>query len=168
VLVIDSGLNMLTFTNRRWTKGRGCILVALLTGGSLLSCGGNRRDFPPLGPVTTANLWVKADDGSKYGWKISDPKDISRIVIFVDSQRANWVTPWYGIPVPFVEVQLFDGQQAKGSFGVGESFFETQREGSFFSKSVAASDIRGFFDAVNLDDATVKELRKKAGGGKPD
>jgi hypothetical protein len=168
VLVIDSGLNMLTFTDRRWTKSRGCILAALLTGASLLSCGGGRRDFPPLGPVTTANLWITANDGSKYGWKISDPKDVSRIVIFVDSQRANWVTPWYGIPVPFVEVQLFDGQKAQGSFGVGQSFFETQREGSFFSKSAATRDIRGFFDALNLDDATVKEFRNKTGGGKPD
>ena len=145
------------------------MFVVLLTAASLLACGGNKRDFPPLGPVTTANLWVTANDGSKYGWKISDPKDLSRIVIFVDSQRANWGTPWFGIPVPFVEVQLFDGQQTKGSFGVGKDFFETQRDGSFFSKSAAASDIRGFFDALNLDDAAVKELRSKTDGSrKPD
>jgi len=126
----------------------------------LLGCGGTKRDFSRLGPVTTANLWVSASDGSSYIWKISDSKDLSRIVTFVDSQRANWRTPWFGIPVPIVKVQLFDGQQARGSFGVGKSFFETQREGAFFSKDASPAEIQSFFDAVGLDDATLKKYTK--------
>ncbi len=136
------------------------ISVALLMAVSLLACCGGKRDFSPLGPVTTANLWISASDGSKYGWKISDPKGISRIVTFVDSQRANWGTPWFGVPVPIVEVQLFDGQDAKGSFGAGRDFFETQREGGFFSKNVSPREIRSFFDAVSLDDATLEKYAK--------
>jgi hypothetical protein len=106
------------------------------------------------------SLWISASDGSKYGWKISDPNDLSRIVTFVDSQRANWSTPWYGIPVPAVEVSLFDGQQAKGSIGVGKNFLETQRDGGFFSKNASAKEIRSFFDAIGLDDATLREYAK--------
>jgi hypothetical protein len=136
------------------------ILVALLMAVSLLACCGGKRDFSPLGAVTTANLWISASDGSKYGWKISDPQDLSRIVTFVDSERANWSTPWFGVPVPIVEVQLFDGQHARGSFGVGKDFFEAQREGGFFSKNVSPREIRSFFDAVSLDDATLKKYAK--------
>jgi hypothetical protein len=63
--------------------------------------------------------------------------------------------------VPIVEVQLFDGQQARGSFGAGKNFFETQRGGGFFSKPASPTEIRKFFDAVKLDDGeTVKKYSK--------
>ncbi len=78
----------------------------------------------------------------------------------MDSRQTNWGTPTFGIPVPIVEVQFFDGQKEKGSFGVGSDFFETQREGGFFSQSASTSEIRGFFDVVNLDDATLKKFTK--------
>ncbi len=63
--------------------------------------------------------------------------------------------------MPIIEVQLFDGQAAKGSFGAGRNFFETQREGGFFSKRASPSEIHHFFfDVLNLDDATLKEYTK--------
>jgi hypothetical protein len=126
----------------------------------MAACGVGKRDFSPLGPVTTAELWVSASDGSKYIWKISDPGDLSRISAFLDFNRTGWGAPWYGVPVPIVEVKFFDGQKLKGTFGVGKDFFETQREGSFLSKSASSSEIRGFYDAVNLDEATLKEYTK--------
>ena len=126
----------------------------------MAACSMGKHDFSPLGSVTTAELWISAGDGSKYIWKISDPKDVSRIAAFVDSHRTDWGTPWYGVPVPIVEVRFFDGQQAKGSFGVGRNFFETQRQGGFFSKSASPSEIRGFYEVVNLDDAKLKEYTK--------
>jgi len=125
-----------------------------------MACSASKRDFPPLGPVTTANLWISASDGSKHAWKISDPNDLSRIAAFVDSHRTNWGTPWFGVPVPIVEVQFVNGQKGEGSFGVGKDFFETQREGGFFSRSASPSEIRAFLDVVNLDDATLKEFTK--------
>jgi hypothetical protein len=126
----------------------------------MAACSVGKRDFSPLGPVTTAELWVSASDGSKHIWKISDPGDLSRITAFVDSRRTGWGTPWYGVPVPIVEVEFFDGQKPKATFGVGRDFFETQREGAFFSKNASPSEIRGFYDVVNLDDATLKEYTK--------
>lgn len=136
------------------------ILAVLLMAMPLLASCGTKRGFSPLGPVTTANLWISASGGSKYGWKISDPKDLSRIATFVDSQRANWSTPWYGIPVPTVEVQLFDGQHLKETFGAGKNFFEAQRGGGFFSRNVSQREIRCFFDAIGLDDATLQKYTK--------
>ena len=126
----------------------------------LTACSIGKRDFSPLGPITSAELWVSASDGSKFIWKISDPKDLSRIAVFVDSRRTGWGTPWYGVPVPIVEVEFFDGQKLKVTFGVGKDFFETQREGGFFSKHASPSEIRGFYDVVNLDEATLKEYTK--------
>ena len=126
----------------------------------MAACSIGKRDFSPLGPLTTAELWVSASDGSKHIWKISDPKNLSRIAAFVDSRRTGWGTPWYGVPVPIVEVEFFDGPKLKGTFGVGRDFFETQREGAFFSKNASPSEIRGFYDVVNLDEATLKEYTK--------
>ena len=126
----------------------------------MAACSIGKRDFSPLGPVTTAELWVSASHGSKYIWKISDPKDLSQIAAFVDSRRTGWGTPWYGVPVPIVEVKFFDGQHLKVTFGAGRDFFETQREGAFFSKNASLSEIRGFYEVVKLDDATLKEYTK--------
>jgi|HubBroStandDraft_6_1064221.scaffolds.fasta_scaffold155712_2 hypothetical protein len=126
----------------------------------MAACSIGKRDFLPLGPVTTAELWVSASDGSKHIWKISAPEDLSRIAAFVDSHRTGWGTPWYGVPVPIVEIELFDGPRLKGTFGLGRDFFETQRDGAFFSKNASPSEIRGFYDVVNLDDATLKEFAK--------
>lgn len=62
--------------------------------------------------------------------------------------------------MPIVEVQLFDGQDARGSLGAGKNFFEAQYTGGFFSKNASPREIRGFFDAAGLDDATLKEYTK--------
>jgi hypothetical protein len=119
-----------------------------------------KRDVLPVEPITSAELWISASDGSKYIWKISDPEELARIAAFVDSRRTGWSTPWYGVPVPVVEVRFFDGQQTRGSFGVGRDFFETQREGAFFSKKATPSEISSFYTAANVDDATLKEYTK--------
>lgn len=134
--------------------------MLLALAGPLLSCGPPKRDFSPLGPVTQADLWITASDGSKYIWKVSDPKDLARIVSYVDSQRTNWGAPWFGVPVPMVEVRMFDGQQARGSFGSGKNFFETQRDGGSYSKKATASEIQSFFDALNLNEERLKEYTK--------
>jgi hypothetical protein len=136
------------------------MFIALLAAATMAACGGHKHDFAPLGPVTQADLWIQAGDGSSNIWKISDTKDLAHVVSFVDSKRTNWGTPWYGPPVPTVNVRFYDGEKFKGSFGVGKNFFATQRDGGFFSRNASPSEIRSFFDAVNLDDATLKEYTK--------
>lgn len=62
--------------------------------------------------------------------------------------------------MPKVEAEFFDGQRFKGSFGVGENFFETQREGGFFSKTASSNGVREFLTLLNVDDANLKEFAK--------
>jgi hypothetical protein len=109
----------------------------------------NRRDFVTLGPVTSVT--VVGHDGSKELLQINDPQIVSQIVAFVDSRRAGWETPWYGIPVPTVSAKFFSGAQFKGSFSSGADFFETQREGVFCSQSASPSDVRHFLDLLGVD-----------------
>jgi hypothetical protein len=127
---------------------------------SLVACSGGKKDFSPLGPVTSVTVSISARDSSKYLTKISDPKDLSRLVAFVDVRRTNWGTPWYGVPVPIIEAEFFDGERLTSTFGAGDHFFETQREGGFFSKSASSSEIRTFVELLGVDEATVKELTK--------
>jgi hypothetical protein len=109
----------------------------------------NRRDFSTLGPVTSVT--VVGLDGSKVLVKITDQQIVSQIVAFVDSRRAGWETPWYGIPVPTVRAEFFSGAQFKGSFGFGANFFETQRDGVFCSQSASPSEVRRFLDLLGVD-----------------
>ena len=62
--------------------------------------------------------------------------------------------------MPQVEAEFFDGQRFKGSFGVGENFVETQRDGGFFSKPASSNEVREFLALLNVDDATLKEFAK--------
>src|ERR1700735_2679695 len=108
----------------------------------------NRRDFSTLGPVTSVT--VVGPDGSKQLVKITDQQVVFQIVSFFDSRRTDWETPWYGIPVPTVTAEFFDGAQFKGSFGSGANFFETQREGVFCSQSASPSEVRRFLDLLGV------------------
>jgi hypothetical protein len=108
----------------------------------------NRRDFSTLGPVTSVT--VVGRDGGKVV-KITDQQVVSQIVAFVDSRRTGWETPWYGIPVPTVRTEFFSGAQFKGSFGSGANFFETHREGAFYSQSASPSEVQRFLDLLGVD-----------------
>jgi hypothetical protein len=88
---------------------------------------------------------------SKKLIEITEPQKVAEIVAFVDSHRSGWEKPWYGIPVPSVTAEFFSGAEFKGSFGAGDKFFETQREGSFFSQNSSPSEIRHFLDLLGVD-----------------
>jgi hypothetical protein len=107
------------------------------------------RDFPVLGRVTMVS--VVGTDASKPFVKISDQRKISQIIAFVDSRRKSWETPAFGIPVPTVTAEFFNGSEFQGSFGAGRDFFETQREGVFCSREASPNDLRHFFDLLGLN-----------------
>ena len=109
----------------------------------------NRRDFSTLGPVTSVT--IVGHGGTKESVKITDEQVVVQIVAFVDSRRTGWETPWYGIPVPTITAEFFNGTQFKGSFGSGTNFFETQREGVFCSRSASPSEVRRFLDLLGVD-----------------
>jgi hypothetical protein len=110
----------------------------------------NRRDFSTLGPVTS--VAIVGHGGTNELVKITDQQVVFQIVAFVDSRRTGWETPWYGIPVPTIRAEFFNGAQFKGSFGSGTNFFETQREGAFCSQSASPSDVRRFLDLLGVDE----------------
>ena len=109
----------------------------------LAGCGFHRtHNFPALGHVTA--ITVRESDASNLSPKITDSKRISQIVAFVDSHRGGWYAPWYGVPVPRVSIEVYEGTEFKGSFGVGKNFLETQRNGGFYSQDAAPDDVRSF------------------------
>ena len=136
--------------------------LALLVVVSMTACGigkqGPPREFPMLGQVTSVN--VSGHDGSKPFIKVTDPLKVSQIVAFVDSHRTGWIKPWYGIPVPAVTAEFFNGTIFKGSFGVGDAFLETQREGGFFSQTTSPREVHAFLDLLGLDDTTFRAAGK--------
>jgi hypothetical protein len=106
---------------------------------TLTGCGDNHRNMSPLEQVSMIKIG---------GREISDPESIQRIVAFVDANKEGWRVPWYGVPVPAVTVEFYDGKTFRGSFGVGKDFFETQRDGGFWSKDAKSDEVGRFLDLV--------------------
>lgn len=123
-------------------------LIAVFVSIAVVSCGPpSARDFPTIGRVTI--ITVSGTGASNLSKKITDSQRISRIVAFVDAHRSGWGTPWYGVPVPSVVVEFYDGPEFKGHFGVGKNFLETQRDDSgFFSQSVTSDQVTTFLELL--------------------
>ncbi len=127
-------------------------------------CGtGSLREFPVLGSVTA----VKIRFGSHPLLQITDARTVFQIVAFVDSHGTGWEKRWYGIQVPVATAEFYSGSDFKGSFGIGENFFESQRNGGFFSKSAAPSEVRRFLDLLEPVGADVERDRILDGDFKP-
>jgi hypothetical protein len=87
---------------------------------------GSKIALPVLGRVTLIKV---KKDGKEIRTKISDEQSIVKIIEFVDARNEGWEKPWYGIPVPTLEIEFYDGQDFKGSFGVGKGFFRNSTKG---------------------------------------
>jgi hypothetical protein len=118
-------------------------LLYLLLIIGLAGCGFHRtRNFPALGHVTA--ITVRESDAANLSPKITDSARVSQIVAFVDSHRGGWYAPWYGVPVPRVSIEVYEGTEFKGSFGVGKNFLETQRDGGFYSQDATSDEVNTF------------------------
>ena len=83
------------------------------------------------------------------GRTITDSNQVQQIVEFVDGQRRGWgLLDIGGVPVPEVTVEFYNGEEFRGSFGVGDGFFECQREGDFASKFCGLRDQRRFLELI--------------------
>ena len=122
--------------------------AGLLAFMALVGCS-TTRNFPMLGSVTT--VVVVGRNGSQPLSKITDARSILQIVAFVDGHRTSWGTPWYGIPVSFVTAQFFNGSEFKGSFGVGQNFLETQRNGGFYAQRASLEEIQNFLNLLGIN-----------------
>lgn len=88
--------------------------------------------------------------------EITNKSDIWNIVSFIDSHKNGWTTPWYGVPVPALTLEFFDGNTFKGSFGAGVNFFETQREGELKSMGASTEELHDFLTLLNLSEDALK------------
>lgn len=143
-------------TNRR-KRLLGVLLPFLLL---VLGCcslgyfvGSRGRSYPQLGPITRIRVDPNATDRRSY--VIDDPVEVKQIVDFVDRQRHGWGawgSGWAGIPVGQINVEFFNGDEFRGSFGIGPGFFECQREGDFDSKHCSRSSEIEFLKLIGLPD----------------
>jgi hypothetical protein len=119
----------------------------------LMGCAQEERAFPQLGQVT--RIRVVDNMSRELRPEITDRQKIDQIADFVDARRSGWTKPWYGIPVPSVCADFYDGSIFKGHFGAGIDFFETNRN-SFWSKGATSSEIHQFLDMVGVPREKIK------------
>jgi hypothetical protein len=103
--------------------------------------------YQPLGDVTKI---VVMDQNQKL-MEITDKELIAQIVKSIDQKRYGWYMPIQGTPIPKIKLLLYNDMEFKGSFGIGEDFFWTQREGRFDAKSATDEELQAFLDIVGVD-----------------
>ncbi|HET6228653.1 MAG TPA: hypothetical protein VFE05_01165 [Longimicrobiaceae bacterium] len=113
--------------------------------------------FPPVGRVT--RLLVIGAGGKDTLRDVREPAEIARVLSFVDARRTSWTAPWYGVPVPRVRAELYDGGTFKGSFGVGPNFFETVRQGAFVSRPAGRPEVDSILGLLRVPPEAMKARR---------
>lgn len=68
---------------------------------------------------------------------VRDPTAISAVISFVNARLDGWYEPWYGLPVPNLEIHFWQGNSRVGTFGSGTNFFS--RGGFPHQKIISAS-----------------------------
>jgi hypothetical protein len=112
------------------------------------------KAYPQLGPVTRVEVNVRSEAVKV----IDDPAQVTRIVEFVDSHCRGWGgnSDMFGVPIPRVAANFYNGNEFKGRFGVGAGFFETQREGDFASQRAGSQEEREFLELLGVGDYLYK------------
>jgi hypothetical protein len=110
---------------------------------------GNQKPhkFSELSRVTK----VVVSNHSREVLKIESGPEIKEIIQFVNNHSEGWEIPWYGVPVPKWTVTIYSDDECLGSFGAGKGFFETQRDGGFFSKPASESQLRDFYRLIHAE-----------------
>ena len=139
-----------------------CLLLSLACL-SIAGCGGGDAskagsagvpDALNLGNVTRIEIKNSHDEILNT---IEDGEQIQKVVAFVKNQRSGWGRPWYGIPVPQIVANFYDGDRFKGHFGVGPRFFEIQQHGDFASKEASAEQCLEFLRCIGVDKQLLEE-----------
>jgi hypothetical protein len=82
---------------------------------------------------------------------ITDQEHIAQIVKSIDQNRHGWYMPIQGTPIPKIKLLLYNDGVLKGSFGIGEDFFWTQRRGRFDAKPATDEELQTFLDTIGVD-----------------
>ncbi len=123
-------------------------LLLLLVTLSLLQLSCYKKvDYRQLGDVTKI---VVMDQDQKLKI-ITDQEHVARIVKAIDENRHGWYMPIQGTPIPKIKLLFYNNEEFKGSFGIGEDFFWTQREGRFDAKPATDEELQTFLNTVGVD-----------------
>jgi hypothetical protein len=113
------------------------------------------KTYPPIGNVTRIEIRTNVD---KHVKTIEDPATIRAFAAYADAHRRGWggMNDMFGVPVPFINAYLYDGDTFKGHIGVGERFLEAQRGGGFASTSISKADQDEFLRIFDLPASALK------------
>jgi hypothetical protein len=74
------------------------------------------RDFPPWNRVTRIEVVETKPPRGNLIKEIDDPRQVARIIAFVNANRTGYREPRFGEPRPAIEVNFYDDRQYEGSF----------------------------------------------------
>jgi hypothetical protein len=132
--------------------GIGALLALFSAAALLLPWNGPAVAAPRLGPVTRVVVLERSEPIEE----IADRDRIDPIASFVNDHRAGWRKPWYGVPIPRVRADLYDGDSFRRSFGVGPGFFETHFGGDFFSMGASPEECRRFLELLGVEGSSIE------------
>jgi len=126
-------------------------LFSLIFGVTLAACE-PPRDFPPWNHVTRIEVVETKSRRGDLVKEIDDPRQVARIIAFVNANRTGYREPWFGEPLPPIDVNFYDRRRYKGHFGVGPEFFEIHRGATtFLSRPASFEEVHEFMDLIDLN-----------------
>jgi hypothetical protein len=127
------------------------IIVAALAG-----CSSPPNDFPPWNRVTRVEIIKTSSPKPDILKEIKDPDQVARIVAFANANRTGYREPWFGEPIPPIDVAFFDRRRYVGHFGVGPSFFEIHRGMiTFMSRPASAEEVHEILKLIDVDETAL-------------
>jgi hypothetical protein len=139
--------------NRRARGLRVCWLATCLLPAVMINaCTSPLQDFPPWGKVTRIEILKTTSPHGDVLKEISDPDQVAKIVAFVNANRTGYREPWFGEPIPRIDVAFYDRNLYQGHFGVGPEFFEIHRGSiTFMSRPASEEEVNEIMELINLD-----------------
>lgn len=145
---------------RRWAPG--CLAVSL--GLAALGWWAVRSSLERFAPVSHSIDMVTVETGHRDTLRvIADQDSIARILAFINDRTEGWggVSDMFGVPVPQVTAFLYNSaapvpDRFQGSFGAGDGFFATQREGDFASRRASREELDAFAGLIGVPTSWVR------------
>jgi hypothetical protein len=113
--------------------------IALWATVAQVACGGGRHlTFEHLKDAERVEVRTNHD---RLVRKVEDAVVMADARAFILAHADGWETPWYGTPVPRLQVNFYRGERLIGGFGVGRDFLTTDPGPVFMSRSVQGQDV---------------------------
>jgi hypothetical protein len=107
--------------------------VLVITAALGASCLGRQLTFDRLRAADRIDIRTNHQQPLRT---IRDPEVIDAARDAVARHDAGWKTPWYGSPVPRLQVSFFHGTELVGGYGVGKDFLTTESGPALLTRPV--------------------------------